>query len=242
MLHLTRLPSCTLSMGRITQAMLLVVSLALCSAAASGAQSGRRRMEPPSPISSPATDAAKEGESESQPKSSTAKRTDAALVTFIVMEDDNIIVSIPYGAREAVFDGFLRRLKDSRAVSVESAGRGGRGQARDRAKKEKDAFVVLLQLEEDAADSGRASIGGSADTRTLVIKTYVYAPATGDLKFTDRVWQRPVRQSATIGGVRLPVPVSRQNRYPSELQLEQAARDAADRVMSRFNVIPPTEN
>lgn len=224
--------------------LLLLLSLMLCTwqSCIVAAQSGRRRTEPPSPSVPSSTNTATGGESESESKpKGPVKTTDAALVTFVVMEDDNLMANIPFDAREAVIDGFLRRLKGARAVAAESAGKGGRNQARDRAKKEKDAFVVFVQLEEDAANSGQQSMG-RADTRTLVIKTFVYTPVSGDLKFTDRVWQRPVRQTATIGGVRVPVPVSRSERYPSELQLQQAAREAADRLMSRFNVMPPPEN
>ncbi|MCA1591580.1 MAG: hypothetical protein LC754_02805 [Acidobacteria bacterium] len=231
---------------RIFSAVLLL-SFVLCSwlqGFGVNAQSGRRRAEPARPSSPPPADTATQGESESEskPRGSATKPNASVLVNFVVMEDDNMIVSIPYGAREIVNEGFLRRLKQSRAVAVEGAGKAGRKEARDRAKKEKDAFVVLLQVEEDAASSGQQSIG-RADTRTLVINIHVYAPVTGDLKFTDRVWQRPYRQTATIGGVRVPVPVSRRSeRFPSEYQLEQASRDAADRLMSRFNVIPPPEN
>ena len=84
---------------------------------------------------------------------------------------------------------------------------------------------------------------GRVDSRTLLLKTYVYAPKTGDLKYADTIYQRPYRETATIGGVRVPVPGTRGvERYPSQRQLEQAARDAADRLMSRFNVTLPPNN
>jgi hypothetical protein len=41
--------------------------------------------------------------------------------------------------------------------------------------------------------------------------------------------------------VRVPVPTRRVERYPSQNQLEQAARDAADRLLSRFQITPPPE-
>jgi hypothetical protein len=35
------------------------------------------------------------------------------------------------------------------------------------------------------------------------------------------------------------VPTRRVERYPSQRELEQAARDAADRLLARFQVTPP---
>ena len=55
------------------------------------------------------------------------------------------------------------------------------------------------------------------------------------------MFQRPYRDTATIGGVRVPVPSRRMERYPSQLQLEQAARDSADRLLSRFQITPPPQ-
>ena len=78
------------------------------------------------------------------------------------------------------------------------------------------------------------------DSRRLVVKTYVYTPKTADLKFTDTVYQRPYHDTARVGGIPIPVPTRRIEQYPSQLQLEQAARDAADRLMQRFGVtLPP---
>ncbi|HEX7956277.1 MAG TPA: hypothetical protein VF508_04995, partial [Pyrinomonadaceae bacterium] len=62
------------------------------------------------------------------------------------------------------------------------------------------------------------------------------------LKFTDLVYQRPYNDSARVGGVRIPVPSRRVGRYPSQFELEQAGRDAADRLLSRFQVAAPQDN
>ena len=90
---------------------------------------------------------------------------------------------------------------------------------------------------------GDATIG-RADSRSLLLKTYVYAPKSGDLKYADTIYQRPYRDTATVGGVRIPVPGGsrRVERYPSQSQLEQAARDTADRLMAHFNITPPPDN
>jgi hypothetical protein len=160
------------------------------------------------------------------------------IASFVVFEYDSTFTGVDFRARDDVMDAFMHRLGESRAVSASFQGRGNRKDARDRAKAERDAYVVLMEL---GGDMGGGGIGDS-NTRTLVIKTYVYAPKTGDLKFTDTIYQRPYRETARIGGIPVPVPTRRIEQYPAQLQLEQAARDAADRLMSRFNVILPPDD
>lgn len=207
---------------------------------AATAQSGRRKAAPVSPVPTPTpAPRADEGESESVPRGAEVKRP-GVVASFIVIENDNPTAFIDRMAREEVLEAFMRRLGQSSAVEVTPGGKGTRKEARDRAKSESEAHVVLFHLEEEGADRGMQSIG-RADSRTLVIRLYVFEPKTGNLKFTDVVYQRPHRESVSIGGVRVPVPGRRAERYPSELQLRQAAHDAADRLMSRFHVILPPE-
>lgn len=198
-------------------------------AASALAQSGRKAQKPlglPTEAAKPADPAAKPAE---------AKKQDA-LFTFVVMKDDTLTVGFDSMAQDGVSRAFLERLKQAgRDVDVKDGGKGRRGEARERAKKEAAAYVVFFQMDETAYT------GQSTDTRGLVLRTYVYTPKTGDLKYSDTMFQRPYRDTARIGGVRVPVPSRRIERYPSQLQLEQAARDAADRLLSRFQIAPPPE-
>jgi hypothetical protein len=203
-----------------------------CGAAAARAQSGRKAQKPSTPA---AAESPKPGDPASaRPE---AKKPEA-LVSFVVMRYDVTAIGIDPLARDGVNAAFGQRLRQSPAIDVTDGGKGGRGEARARAKKEEKAYVVLFQLEEQAGDMSM----GRADSRTLVLRTFVYTPQTGDLKFTDTVYQRPAYDSARVGGVRIPVPTRRVDRYPSQHELEQAARDAADRLLSRFQVTPPPEN
>lgn len=216
-------------------ALLLSAAFFFCAQAA-WAQSGRRAPKASTPP--PAAEATPAGESESGPKPSAAKKADA-LVSFVVMRgEEDILLSIDPLARDGVAQNFLRRLGQSSAVSVTDGGRGRRQEARDRAKSERTAYVVLFYMEEE----NYTGTVGRPDSRTLVIKTLVYAPKTADLKYTDTVYQRPYRQTARIGGVRIPVPGRGIERYPSQYELEQAAREAADRLLSRFQITPPPDN
>jgi hypothetical protein len=199
------------------------------------AQSGRKGQKSPAPV--PA-ESEPQGESESGPKQPDAsKKKTEALVSFVVMRGDEGILMIDPLARDGVSQVFLRRLGASDAVSVSNAGGGHRSEARTRAKGETTAYVIFFQMEEQ----NYATTTGRVDSRTLVIKTYVYAPKTGDLKYTDTTYQRPYRPTARVGGIPLPVPTRGIERYPSQHELEQAARDAADRLLARFQ-ITPTDN
>jgi hypothetical protein len=224
----------------------LLFLLALAASAlppAASAQSGRRRPAPISPVPTPtpAAPAQKEGHGESESVPRGAESKGAVVASFVVFENEDAFLNIDRATRNDLTEAFLRRLGQASGVSVAPAGRGGRREARDRAKTEREAFVVVFQVEEDTFASGRTGVGGRSDPRTFVIRTYVFAPGSGDLKYQDTTHQRPYRETATVGGVRIPVPGRRIERYPSELELQQAARDAADRLLSRFNVILPPD-
>jgi hypothetical protein len=222
---------------------LLVLALAACVwPAAASVQSGRRRPAPISPLPTPtpaATPQQEQGESESVPRGTENKGT--VIASFVVFENEDTFLGIDRMTRNDLTEAFLRRLGQASGVSAAPAGRGSRKEARDRAKTEREAFVILFQVEEDNFASGRATTPGRTDPRNFVIRTYVYAPQSGDLKYQDTTYQRPYRERATIGGVRVPVPGRRIERYPSELELQQAAHDAADRLLSRFNIILPPD-
>ena len=204
-----------------------LILAAACGAAAAPAQSGRKAQKP---LGLP-TEQAKPADPANQPAE--AKKQEA-LVTFVVMKDDTLSIGYDSMARDGVAAAFVERLRQSgRDVEVKDGGKGRRQEAREHAKKEETAYVVFFQMDETGYT------GSSTDTRGLVLRTYVYTPKTADLKYSDTMIQRPYQ--ARIGGVGIPVPTRRVERYPSQFQLEQAARDAADRLLSRFQITPPRE-
>lgn len=211
-------------------AALLFVALAACalSPAAAG-QSGRRKPGSPPP---PTTGAGTSVESKPEAKKA------APLLSLVVMSDFTASYDIDTYTRRLVEDGFANRLGGVNGLSLTRAGRGSRKDARDRAKNETAAYVVFLQVELDRMPPSTTRQQG---TRPLVLHTYIYAPKTGDLKYTDATYQRSSRPSVGVGGVRLPVPTSGRG-YPSEYDLRQLAHDAADRVLSRLQITPPPDN
>ena len=206
-----------------------LVMIALCGASAP-AQSGRKAQKPlglPTEKPKPADPADQKAE---------PKKVEP-LVTFVVVKDDTPSVGFESMARDGVAAAFLRRLEQAgQTIAVRDGGRGRRQESRERAKKEEAAYVVFFQLEETGMSDPT-----NMDVRGVVLRTYVYTPKTADLKYHDTVYQRPYNDSARVGGVRVPVPTRRVERYPSQYQLEQAARDAADRLLTRFHVTPPPE-
>lgn len=224
----------------------LTFAFALCVFAlttGAGAQSRRapRPAATPTPEPTP-TPEATQGESESKPRGAASAKEPGVVVSFLILENDNPMMSLDYMARDDIWKEFLGRLGRSRAVSLTQGGKATRGEALKRAKLERESYVVLFQMEEEREMVGEASMG-RVDSRNLLLKTFVYAPQTGNLKYADTIFQRPYRDTARVGGVRIPVPGTRSiERYPSQRQLQQAARDAADKLMSHFSVIPPPDN
>lgn len=232
--------------NRARQYGLLLLTLALCVAAAAtaGAQSGRRKTAPLSPVPTPTpAPETSEGESESEGRPRRPVGGTGQL-SFVVYRLDNAFPHVDFNAEEVLMDGFMDRLTRSKDLSASrSDKRISRKDAQEIAKTERESHVVLLELEEDIGARGGGA--GQTDTRTLAVKTYVYESGTGTLKFVDQTSQRPYRgQTTSIGGIRLPLPTPRTRieRFPGELTLEQAARDAADRLMHRFNLRPPPDN
>ncbi|HEV3468326.1 MAG TPA: hypothetical protein VG148_03325 [Pyrinomonadaceae bacterium] len=223
--------------GAVAAALVLAVASCAVFAAGAAAQSGRKRpAQQPQP--QPTAEAEPQGESESEPKPRQAGAN--VTLSFIVMEEDDTAFGTDIVAKREVLESFTARLGRSASVAVTGAGRGSRGEAHKRAKAEETAYVVLLILEEELNEPGRRA--SRSNSRSLVLRTHVYAPKTGSLKFSDTIYQRAVRRSVGVGGVRLPVPTGTIGRDPSQLELRQAAQDAADRVLSRFQVAPPPDN
>lgn len=238
--------------GRTTHTGLLLLSavalLCVVAAAAAGAQSGRRKTAPLSPVPTPtpaAPEAGGESESESRPRRQAGGPAQLSLVVYRL---DNAFPYADYNVDEVLMGGLMDRLTRSKDLSASRGGkRISRKEAQEIAKSESLSHVVLVELEEDigAGGGGRGGGVGQTDTRSLAVKTYVYEMGTGALKFVDQTSQRPYRgQTTSIGGIRLPLPTTRtrMERFPGELQLEQAARDAADRLMYRFKLRPPPDN
>lgn len=229
---------------------LLLAAVALCAlapGALTAAQSGRRKTEPsrrsPVPTPTPAAASEPQGESESQPR---AAQNTSIVATFVVYEDANLDLnfSVNGSQRDIVSSTFLARLRQSPSVEVTAGGEGTRSTARDRARKERVAYTVHLQLEEDLANvrgDRREDALSRRDPGIYSLRVSVYSPGDGGLKYSQLIQQRPYRPTTRVGGIPVPVPVGPE-RIPGEYQLAQVARDAADRVLAHFDIPRPPDN
>ncbi len=219
---------------QVARLLLLLFACAACafaSADAARAQSGRRsptmsKTSPPPPVS----------EKSGGATTAATKKDVKPLASFVLLEDAGTVFEVDFTARRIVLASFAEQLDRSALVAVTRGGRSTRKEARDRAKEQKEAFVVLIELEEESPGVNMRTDSRRQQDSTLTIKTYVYTPATGDLKFSDRFVSRPYNSRATVGGVRVPT-----GGYPTQAQLEQSGRDAAQRLLTHFQIALPPE-
>lgn len=186
------------------------------------AQSGRRA---PKPISHPTTNTPPPTVSE-QP--SPGEKPAIKKQTLIVGLDDSIAGSyIPTYMSDAVWRGFIGRFNEVSNITLTTDRNMRRKQAIDRAKKETETFVVLLQL---AIDMMGARSAGSVSPEGVIVSYIVYTPGTGKVKEQGRVYVRPSR---SILGQRIPTG------RVVDSQLNEAGRETASRVMSALDSNSP---
>ncbi len=199
-----------------------VIALIALLAGPVAAQSGRRSPRSSSPAPTPTPEAApveKKPEAETKPA-----------LTFVVgIDRGGSISNIPNFLYDTVLGACVERLDSSPSVSVEIANRDiHRGEAVKRAKAETESLVVFLQLGSDNARSLT-----SDDLKDVSIQYWVFAPATGKVLTNGRTYQ----QAYGGGGVVvMPRPGGGTSLAYTEQLLKQAARDAAERILSSMAV------
>lgn len=98
-----------------------------------------------------------------------------------------------------------------------------------RAKSEKEAYVVWLQLRTDSMSNRQ-----TADYNEIFIEYWVFAPTTAKVKTSGRTHQA----ASGRGGV-VVIPRTRTSLPTSELLLKQAAREAAERILAAMRDVVP---
>ena len=218
-----------------------VLCVLLCGAGwGANAQSGRRQPKPRSPVPAPTPAGEPGGVSDSDER---PKRADnEPLYSFYVLEDENydVFMNIPTAARDIITESFVARLRESPNVSASAGGKGDRRRARDHAKVEQKAYTVLLEVTADQTMGRRPrNAGEPVSLEQMAVNYYVYAPGTATLKVQGQVYMRPAQASARVGGIRLPIPAPTSSRIGVEYILEQAGRDAAERVAASLDIRLP---
>ena len=202
--------------------------LMLCAAGECVAQSGRRAKggtPPPRPVSTPAGDE----KSETKPTAS----AEAQRLPLIVAADEHTFESVlaPVNASNIILAGFIERLKKSSAITVKVEKDMGRQRSIELARKQTEAYLVWLHFGSDTVSAR------SHDEQDYYVDYAVFTPATAKVKTQGKVYLRPVRRSARVGGVPIGLPLPQtDSRAAWESALRQAGSDAAERIMSEFDV------
>jgi hypothetical protein len=185
-------------------------------------QSGRRSPKSSSPAPTPTPPPAPV---ENKPTA----ETKGALSLVVGIDRGSTFADLPMYFYDSVLRACGDRLDDSPSVKVNVANREmSRAEAIKRAKAETESHIVWLQLR---FDNARGQSGD--DLREVYLEYWVYAPTTAKVITSGHTYQ----QMARAGGViMMPRPGGRASLPYTEQLLKQAARDAADRILSALNV------
>ena len=204
-----------------------VVSFFLVCVSTAIPQSGRRAQKPiPAPASTP----------EPTPTTNKQGEKEKATITFIVGVDRYLGFStIPLSFYDTVARGCAERLDDAAGVKIEVASKEmNRGDAVLRAKAEKEAFTVWLQLKVENVSGDSATVNNLSQ---LFIEYAVFAPTTAKTVTWGHTYQQGYRKGGVVVG---PPGSSRGNVSYSEYLLQQAAREAAERILSALKMGAPS--
>ena len=205
--------------GSITgRNLLALISIFVCAIAVQ-AQSGRRSSNGP-----PTTPTV------SGPK--TVEKTTAKapkLQLLVGVEDRNPLTNVPYYLSDTVLDNCVRRLNEAAEINATQSGRGmTRADAGNKAKAEKEAYVVWLQIESDITPTAKQQKNGPDE---LYVRYTIFEPATARIKQWGRTHQQIYKTGQ--GGVSTS---SKSSPLYSEYALKQAAKEAAERVLEAFEI------
>jgi hypothetical protein len=204
------------------------VIFALSCASTTVAQSGRHpRKSTPAPAATP----------QPTPTASKPAEKEKAVLTFIIGVDRyRGFSTIPLSYYDTVTRGCAERLDDATAVKVDIVhGELSRSDAVTRAKAEKEAYVVWLQIK---VENVRADPTIVDNVSQLYIEYAVFAPTTARNVAFGHTYQQGYRK----GGVVVGPPSSGQGSVGySEYLLKQAAREAAERILGALKIqtVPP---
>ncbi|HYR76224.1 MAG TPA: hypothetical protein VEM96_10310 [Pyrinomonadaceae bacterium] len=203
-----------------------VVGLFLVCVSTAIAQSGRRGQKSTSaPVSIP----------EPTPVNKPIEK-EKATITFIVGVDRSLGFStIPLSFYDTVARGCAERLDDAPGAKIEVAHKEmNRGDAVLRARAEKEAFTVWLQLKVESVSGDPTMVSNLSQ---IFIEYAVFAPTTAKTVTWGHTYQQGYRKGGVVVG---PPGSSSGNVSHSEYLLKQAAREAAERILSALKMGAPS--
>lgn len=199
----------------------LIVALVAVSACAVHAQSGRRqpRTTPAAPVPTPTP------EPTPTPKQ---EKEDPGISFLVGIDRSGSFASYPFSFYDAVLQGCSDRLSAHSSAKVSVIGELSRGEALKKAKAETTAYVVLLQLKQEAMSS---SSSNSYDQ--LEIEYVVFAPGTSKIATSGRSYPNANRKGPLIIG---PTGRGSTSAVYTEQLLRYAAEDAAERILKALHL------
>ena len=203
---------------RIRRAPILFAMVIGCASAAF-AQSGRRSTNTPTSTSP----------SVSGPKAVEKSPVKAPKIQLLIgVEDRNPQVNVPYYLSDTVLDNCVRRLNEADEINARVSGKSmSRADAINRARAEKEAYVVYLQIESDI-DSRKQAKNGPDE---LYVRYTIFEPETAKIKQWGRTHQQIYKTGR--GGVST---TTKNSAIYSDYAVKQAAKEAADRVLEAFEI------
>lgn len=195
--------------------LLIITIVTLLSVTIAGAQSGRKSSKsvplPPVPIPTP------------EPVAPVSKKEKAkpALTVVIGFERMNYYGNAAMVDEGAALRALVDRLNDHAGVEVADTKRNmTRSDALRAAKAEKEAYVIYVEINLDQMDGD------------LRMSYWVYSPQTAKIKTSGRTYPQMYRNRGVILNPRSTVYGTR--------QMEEAARDVAERILKAFQLHLPS--
>ena len=197
--------------------LLVITIIALLSVTIAGAQSGRKSPRsaplPPVPMPTPETIV---------PVSKEKEKAKPALTVVVGFERMNYYGNAAMVDEGAALRALVDRLNDHAGVEVADTKRNmTRSDALRAARSEKEAFVIYVEISLDQMDGD------------LRMSYWVYSPQTAKIKASGRTYPQAYRNRGVILNPRSTVYGTR--------QMEEAARDIAERILRAFQLHLPSE-
>ena len=201
--------------------LVLLLAVLIASTAVVAAQSGRRssvKSSPPvlPPVATPA-------EAASKPK------TPARIQLLVAIDSPTGFDGVPLRSQDIVLEACVRRLAESKDVTVTPALQSmTRSEGLKAAKAETVRYVVWLQVRNERADYG-AEV--SAQSAQLYVTYVIYEPGTAKLKGSGRAQYATVN----VGNVGVSGPSTRRAVF-SDFEIKETAKLAADKILDAFHI------
>lgn len=194
----------------------VITIITLLSVTIAGAQSGRKSSKsvplPPVPMPTPETIA---------PVSKAKENAKPALTVVVGFERMNYYGNAAMVDEGAALRALVDRLNDHAGVEVADTKRNmTRSDALRAAKAEKEAYVIYVEINLDQMDGD------------LRMSYWVYSPQTAKIKTSGRTYPQMYRNRGVILNPRSTVYGTR--------QMEEAARDVAERILKAFQLHLPS--